>query len=156
MNMGSLVGKVFGFLTIIVTLALAPSINTANATVAAANLTNCIGMSVVTEFGAPLIVIGLLLVGGLFALGKIQASTIRELMGVIFAVIVAIVGLTFMEDIVTYTNTLIAASTGFAVTLYGIIPLAVYLLIIGDATYATVRRWRGGKKGKKAAAAANY
>jgi hypothetical protein len=156
MNMQGLFSKIMGFLVIIITLALAPSINTANATVAAANLTNLIGMDVVTDFGAPLIVLGLLVVGGIFVWKGTGGASMAELFKTISLVIVAIVALTFMEDIVTYTNTLIAASSGFAVTLYGIIPLLVYLGIIAAVGFTGKSAYSGGKKGKKAAAQVNY
>ena len=154
--MQGLFSKIMGFLVIIITLALAPSINTANATVAAANLTNLIGMDVVTDFGAPLIVLGLLVVGGIFAWKGTQGSSMGELFKTISLVIIAIVALTFMEDIVGYTNTLIAASSGFAVTLYGIIPLLVYLGVIASVGYTGYQGYRGSKKAKKANAFANY
>ena len=156
-NMQALFSKIMGFLVIIITLALAPSINTANTTVATGNLTNLIGMSVVTDFGAPLIVLGLLVVGGVFIWKGTQGAGMGQLMGTIGLVIVAIVGLTFMADIVDYTNTLIAASSGFAVTLYGIIPLIVYLGIIASVGWTGYRAYKGGgKKGKKGAALVNY
>lgn len=154
MNMQLLFSKIMGFLVIIITLALAPTINTANATVAAANLTNLIGMDVVTDFGAPLIVLGLLVVGGMFVWKGTQGASMRELLSTISLVIVAIVGLTFMEDIVDYTNTLIAASSGFAITLYGIIPLMVYLGVIAAVGWTGYRAYKGSKKGKKSAASA--
>lgn len=155
-NMQALFSKIMGFLVIIITLALAPSINTANATVAAGNLTNLIGMTVVTEFGAPLIVLGLLVVGGVFVWKGTAGRGMSDLMSTIGLVIVAIVGLTFMDSIVDYTNTLIAASSGFATTLYGIIPLVVYLGIIASVGWTGYRAYSGSKKSKKAAAFANY
>jgi len=155
MNM-NLIGRIFGLLGILITLALAPSINTANTTVASGNLTNLIGMTAVTDFGAPLIVLGLLALCGLFAVGKLQSGSIQDLLRVIGAVIVAIVGLTFMADIVDYTNTLIAASTGFAVTIYGMIPLLVYIVIVAGSAYTAYKTYKGGKKGSKKAAYANF
>jgi len=155
-NMQALFSKIMGFLVIIITLALAPSINTANTTVATGNLTNLIGMSVVTDFGAPLIVLGLLVVGGVFIWKGTQGAGMGQLMGTIGLVIVAIVGLTFMADIVDYTNTLIAASSGFAVTLYGIIPLIVYLGIIASVGWTGYRAYKGGGKKSRKAAYANY
>ncbi len=113
-------------------------------------------MSVVTEFGAPLIVLGLLVVGGIFAWKGTGGQNMGDLMKTIGLVIVAIVGLTFMSDIVDYTNDLIDASTGFAVTLYGIIPLLIYLGIIAAVGWTGYSAYRGGRKSKKAAAMANY
>jgi hypothetical protein len=154
--MQALFSKIMGFLVIIITLALAPSINTANAVVAGDNLTNLIGMSVVVQFGAPLIVLGLLVVGGVFVWKGTSGRGMSDLMGTIGLVIVAIVGLTFMDNIVDYTNTLIAASTGFAVTLYGIIPLIVYLGIIAAVGWTGYGAYKGGRKSSKKAAFANY
>ena len=155
-NMQGLFSKIMGFLVIIITLALAPSINTANATVAAGNLTNLIGLSVVTQFGAPLIVLGLLVVGGVFVWKGTSGQGMGDLMRTISLVIVAIVGLTFMDNIVDYTNTLIAASSGFAITLYGIIPLIVYLGIVASVGFTGYNAYKGGRKSSKKAAYANY
>lgn len=150
-SMGRLLGVIVGMLTIVVTLAIAPSIATANTTVATGNLTNLIGMSVVTSFGAPLAILGLLAAAGVFTLGAWKANaTMNEMMGTIFTAVIVIVGLTFMASIVTYTNSLIGATAAdFEDTIYGIIPLAVYLVIIGLAGWQTVkgaRKIRGGKK----------
>jgi hypothetical protein len=157
MQLGGLMSKIFGFLVIIITLALAPSINTANAAISAANITNCIGVSAIDDFAAPLIVLGLLAVGGIFAWKGTNNQGMKDILGVVSLVIVAIVGLTFMTNIITYTNTLIDASTGFATTIYGMIPLLVYITVIASVGVAGYKGWKGsGKKGKKAAAFANY
>lgn len=156
-NMQSLMSKIFGFLVIIITLALAPQINTANAAITASNITNCIGVSAIDDFAAPLIVLMLLAVGGIFVWKGTGNQGLKDIMQVVGLVIVAIVGLTFMTDIIDYTNTLIDASTGFAITIYGIIPLLVYLAVIGSVAYAGYKGYKGGKKGsKRAAAYANY
>jgi len=148
-----LLGVIIGLLTIVVTLAISPSIGTANATVAAGNLTNLIGMSVVVTFGAPLCIFGLLALGGVFTVGAWKGTTsMKEMLTVIITAVIVIVGLTFMSSIVTYTNTLIAAgSGGFETTLYGIIPLFVYLVIIGLSGWqvgARVRSYRRGRRSK--------
>jgi len=150
-----LLGVIIGLLTIVVTLAISPSIGTANAVVAAANLTNLIGMSVVVTFGAPLCIFGLLALGGVFTVGAWKGTTsMREMLTVIITAVIVIVGLTFMSSIVTYTNTLIAAgSGGFETTLYGIIPLFVYLVIIGLSGWqvgAKVRSYRKGRRSRTA------
>lgn len=165
MNMGNLFGKIMGFLVIIITLALAPSIQTANATVLAntgvAN-SSLTGMLVIGGFGAPLIILGLLASGGIFALagakGQLGGATGRDLMAVVGSVIVAIVALTFMDSICTYTTTLVVAAVGtFGATLYAIIPLLVYLGIIAGVGWTQVSSYRRLKKGgKKTAVAAGY
>lgn len=153
MNMSNLMSKILGFLTIIITLALAPAINTANGVVAADNLTNCIGMSAIVTFGAPLIILGLLAMGGLFA-WKGTSGGMKEILGVVGAVIVAIIALTFMSSIITYTNALITSSgTGsFGAVIYGMIPLLIYVVIIGSIGYGAYAAYKGGgRKSKKAA-----
>ena len=155
MDVKKLLGVIIGLLTIVVTLAISPSIGTANATVAAGNLTNLIGMSVIVTFGAPLAIFGLLALGGVFTVGAWKGTTsMKEMLTVIITAVIVIVGLTFMDSIVDYTNTLIAAgSGGFETTLYGIIPLFVYLVVIGLAGWQTVSRARSYRKGKKSKAA---
>ncbi len=144
-----LIPKIFGFLVIVVTLAMAPSINTANAVIVADNLTNLIGMSVLAGFGAPLIIIGLLVSGGFFAVagirGQMQGASMRDMFNVIGSVVIAIVALTFMDTIIDYVNALIGATTGFALVLYGIIPLVTYLGIIAGVAWTSVSAYRSGK-----------
>ncbi len=158
--LGGLFTKIMGFLVIIITLALAPTINTANALIVSANLTNLIGMSVVAGFAAPLIVLGLLTSGGIFAVGglkgNIQGASIQTMLGVVGSVIVVIVALTFMVDIIGYTNTLIAASSGFAETLYGVIPLVIYLGVIAGAGWYQVSAYRKLRKGRRASRGLGY
>jgi hypothetical protein len=153
--LGNLFSKIMGFILIIVTLALAPSIVTTNAAVAAhANVTSgvLIGMSVIAAFGAPLIILGLLVMGGVFAVagvkGQINASA-GDLMKVVGATIVAIVALTFMSTICTYVANLMGyytLGTEFARTIFAIIPLVIYLGIIvstGWAVGSTYKKVKG-------------
>ena len=152
--------KILGFLVIIITLALAPTINTANAAITGhANVSAMIGMVAIGAFGAPLIVLGLLVSGGIFAVagtkGVLGGASISDLMSVIGSVIVLIVVITMFESVMTYTGTLYDASTGFAQTIYSIIPIVIYIGIIAMAGWTqarTYRRMRGGRKSK----AANY
>jgi hypothetical protein len=143
--------KIMGFLVIIITLAMAPSIVTANTAVASGNLTNLIGMDVVTDFGAPLIILLLLGMGGIFA-WKGAGGGMKEVMGVIGGTILAIVALTFMNSIITYINALITAdSSSIGDVIYGIIPLIIYMAIVAGAGYGTYRAFKGsGKKTSKA------
>ncbi len=150
-SMNKLLGVIVGLLTIVVTLAIAPSISTANAVVQAANQTNLIGLSVVDDFGAPLAVLGLLAMAGVFTVGAWKSTTsMKDMMTVIFVAVIVIVGLTFMSSIITYTNALIGDSAAdFEDTIWGILPLFVYLSVIGLAgwqTYKGAKRLKGGKK----------
>ncbi len=156
MQLNKLMGVIFGMLTIVVTLAIAPQIATANTAVAnSGNLTsNMIGMAVVVTFGAPLAILGLLSMAGLFVLGAWQTTTsMREMLNVILTAVIVIVGLTFMLNIVDYAADLIASATGgFDTVLYGLIPLLVYLAVIGLSgwqTFKGVKKLRGGGKEKK-------
>jgi hypothetical protein len=156
MNLQGLLSKVLGFLVIIITLALAPAINTANTAVINDNLTNCIGMTAISDFGAPLIILGLLAMGGIFVWKASKGSSMQDMFKVIGAVVVAIVGLTFMTNIIEYTNTLIDASSGFATTIYGMIPLIVYLAIVASVGYGAYTSYKGGKGRRSSRAVANY
>ena len=159
MQLNKLLGVILGLLTIVVTLAIAPSIATANTAVAtSSNLTaDMIGMAVVVTFGAPLAILGLLAMGGLFIVGSWKgATTMKDMLEVIFTAIVIIVGLTFMLQILNYSVALIAAgSGGFETVMYGLIPLLVYLAIIGLSgwgTYKGVKRVRKGRRSSMSAA----
>ena len=160
MNISGLFSKIMGFLIIIITLALAPTINTANTAITGHdNVSIMIGMVAIGAFGAPLIIIGLLSAGGLFALsgvkGRLGGASMKDMIGVVGSVVVVIVGLTFMVSIMDYVVTLVEASTGFAVTIYEMIPLLIYLTIIASAgwyQYASYKRMRGGRGRRRAAA----
>jgi len=153
MQMKSLFAKILGFLVIIITLALAPSIVTANtAIVESGNLTaSMIGMSVIGGFGAPLIILGLLVSGGVFAIagirGQLAGANMKDLFAVIGSVVVVIVLLSMFPNILDYVKALIDASSGFAVTIYGILPLLIYLGIIAGAGWIQVRAYRRMRKG---------
>lgn len=150
-----LFGKIMGFIVIVVTLALAPSIVTANAAVAAhANVTSGVltGMSVVAAFGAPLIILGLLVSGGVFAVagmkGQLGGATAKDLLTVVGSVITAIVALTFMSTICTYVATLMGyytLGTEFARTIFAIIPLIIYIGIIVGSGWSVARTYKKAK-----------
>ena len=154
MNLKSLFGRIMGFVMIIVTLALAPTIASSNASIETANLTNLTGMTAISAFGAPLIILGLLLGGGLFAAagirGRLQGASLGDMISVIGSVVLVIVSLSLFTSVITYTNTLIApAASGFGDVVYGIIPLVIYLGVIAAAGYTQVRAYRRATKGHR-------
>jgi len=164
MQIQSLFTKILGFLVIIITLALAPSIVTANTAITSSgNLTaDMIGMSVIGGFGAPLIILGLLVSGGVFAIagvkGQLGGASFTDLFSVIGSVVVVIVLLTMFSNILDYVKALIDASTGFAVVIYGIIPLLLYIGVIAGAgwvQYRAYRRMKGGRRASRSAKFAN-
>lgn len=156
MNMRDLFGRIMGFVMIIVTLALAPTIATSNAAIEAANLTNLTGMTAVSAFGAPLIIIGLLFGGGLFAVagvrGKLAGASMADLFSVIGSVVLVIVSLSLFTSVITYVNTLIApTASGFGDVVYGIVPLMIYIGVIAAAGYAHVRAYRRTRRSRRKA-----
>ena len=157
--MKDIMPKILGFLVIIITLALAPTINTANATIAAGNLTNLIGMTAISAFGAPLIILGLLVSGGIFAVagqkGVLGGASVSDLLTVVGSVVVLIVVLTMFDSVMTYTGTLYDASTGFAQTIYSIIPIVIYIGIIAMAGWTQTRAYRRAR-GRRKSKSANY
>ena len=151
MNMRVLFGRIMGFVMIIVTLALAPTIATSNAAIEAANLTNLTGMTAVSAFGAPLIIIGLLFGGGFFAVagvkGKMKGASMADMFSVIGSVVLVIVSLSLFTTVITYVNTLIGVSAvGFGDVVYGIIPLMIYIGVIAAAGYTQARAYRRARR----------
>ena len=140
--MGRLVPSIMGWLVIVIVLALAPTIETYNGYVtgnvaAATNATYMLGMTAIDDFAGFLMIIGLLVAGGLFAVGTVKAkdTTVGDMLGVIGSVIIAVIALAmFSGSIIGYINALITAGTGFAKTAYGILPIMIYLGIISGAT----------------------
>ena len=151
MNMKVLFGRIMGFVMIIITLALAPTIKTANDAIEAANLTDLTGMTAVSAFGAPLIIIGLLFGGGLFAVaevkGKMKGASMADMFSVIGSVVLVIVSLSLFTTVITYVNTLIGVSAvGFGDVVYGIIPLMIYIGVIAAAGYTQARAYRRARR----------
>lgn len=163
MDMRLILGKVMGFLVIIITLALAPSIITSNNVIIAhVAIDNFTGMAAVAAFGAPIIILGLLVSGGMFAVagvkGKLAGVGVKDMLLVIGSIVVVIVGLTMANSMFTYVAALIAADGGtFASVIYGILPIIIYVGIIAGTGYAQVERYRAlkGGKGSNRAASAN-
>ena len=117
------------------------------------DLRNLIGMEVLTGFGAPLAILGLLAMGGLFTFGawkgtnQVNMGQIMQIVGITIAVIV---GLTFMTSVVIYSNNLIGdVTTDFEDVIYGIIPLFVYLVIVSLPFIKSYASWHSGKKSRK-------
>ena len=161
MNIGSLMPKILGFLVIIITLALAPTISTANAAIIAHdNISVMIGMTAISGFGAPLIILGLLVSGGIFAVagtrGALGGAKISDLMSVIGSVVVLIVVLTMFTSVMDYVTTLATGVTGFAFTIYTLIPIVIYIGIIAMAGWTQARAYRKARKGGRPRSSANY
>jgi hypothetical protein len=161
MQMGRVLAVIFGILTIVITLAMGTNIQTYNASIQSANQTNLIGLSVLDDWGAALIIVSLLGLGGLFAVGgvtgKFATGGMKDILWVIGAVIASVVGLSLMTSVITYSNNLIGAVTTDAEDIiWGIIPLLVYIAVISISAVKTYQTARGMRKGSKAAAGAGY
>jgi len=156
--MGSLkeiLPKILGWIVIIITLALAPQINTANDTIIAANNTNLIGLAAIDDFGAPIMILGLLFSGGLLSVagvkGRMQGASVKEMMSVVGAVVITVLALNLFDQAITYVNELIGpTASGFADVIYGVIPIILYVGIIAGATVYTgvkvIRRRRRNRR----------
>ena len=161
-NLNMMLGVIVGLLTIVVTLSMAPNIGTANTAVAAwgDNSSYMIGLGVVTDFGAPICILGLLAMGGLFTYGAWKGSTnlnMSDILSVVGITVIVIVGLTFMATVCQKVKDLVGATTtDFEDVIYGIIPLFVYMVIISLPFVKSYTSWRGGRKGKRAKAQANF
>lgn len=152
--MQAIIPRIMGWLIVVITLALAPTINTANQAIATSgNLTSdMIGMSIVVTFGAPLMILSLLVSGGMFGMGKVGDGTVQGMLGVIGAVILTLVALTMFATVLDYVYALVSAATGFGLVIYGIIPIVLYVGIIAGAGSLTIykaikqKRRSGGKR----------
>ena len=158
-SFAGLLPRVFGWLIVIITLALSPTINTANEAIIAGNNTNLIGLAAIDDFGAPIIIIGLLFTGGVFGVAGIRGKTgnvsTKDMLSVVGAVVGTILALTLFLQVMTYVNLLIGHdATGFADVIYGIIPIVLYVgIIAGASAYGGVvyrKKGRGGGKTRSA------
>jgi len=157
--MARLVPSIMGWLVMVITLALAPTIETYNGHVTtnvsgATNAAYMIGMTAIDDFAGFLMIMGLLVSGGLFAVSgmKSKDTSVGDMLTIIGAVIITVIALAmFSGSIIGYIDSLITAGTGFAKTAYGVLPIIIYLSIIaGATTFITVKTFRKRKKGKKA------
>lgn len=156
----NLMPKIMGFIVIILTLALGPSIYTANATILAWGVLDpFIGLEVVAGFGAFIIILGLLISGGIFTLaglkGKLAAAGMKDILMVVGAVIVVIVMLTMFTNILDYVDDLITAAIAEGDTLgeigFGIIPIVIYVGVIAAAGWTQASTYHRLRKGSKSA-----
>ena len=159
----NLMPKIMGFIVIIITLALGPSIYTANAAILAwGDLTPFLGLEVVAGFGAFIIILGLLVSGGLFAIAgvrnQLKTASMKDILMVVGSVVVVIVMLTMFTSVLDYVDTLITAATGAGDTLgeigFGIIPIVIYVGIVAAAGWTQVSTYKRMKTGKAAKSAA--
>jgi len=155
----NLLPKIMGFIVIILTLALAPTIYTANADitgwVGVGDLDQFIGLGVVGGFGAFIIILGLLVSGGFFAVAgvknKLAGATMKDLMMVVGSVVLIIVMLTLFVNVLDYVDTLIQAAIAESDSLgeigFGILPLVLYVGIISLAGWGQVSTYRKLRRG---------
>lgn len=154
--LGKVVPSIMGWLVVVITLALAPTIETYNGYVTgnvsgATNSSYMIGMTAVDDFGGFLMIMALLVMGGLFAVGGMRNKnyTVGDMLSVIGAVIVSIIALAmFSGSIIGYIDSLITAGSGFAQTAYGILTIVIYVTIIAGAGVFT--GWKTYRKRRKA------
>ena len=152
-----LVPSIMGWLVVVITLALAPTIETYNAAVTtnvtgATNAAYMLGMTALDDFGGFLMIMALLVSGGLFAVSGMRNKNynVNDMMQVIGAVIISVIALAmFSGSIIGYIDTLITAGAGFAKTAYGILVVIIYITIIAGAGgfvgYKTWRRRRSAR-----------
>lgn len=156
-----------GFLVIIITLALAPTIYTSNAAVLSysdtvTGLTDAdfVGLTAVAGFGAFIIIFGLLTSGGIFAVagvqGKLANTSVADMLKVIGSVIVIILMLALFTSLLDYVAALVdaadTASDTIGETGFGIIPIVIYVGILASAGWAQVsayRKARGGGRSRR-------
>jgi len=155
-----LVPTIFTWVGIIVTLALAPTIETYNSAVttnisASSNAAYMIGMTAIDDYGGLIMIMALLLGTGLFAFSSSKAGKttgVGGILRIVGEVVGAVVILAlFSGSAIGYFNSLITAATGVAKTIYGVLVTATYVAIIaGVGTYQVYRSVKGRRKSRKA------
>jgi hypothetical protein len=163
MNVRRMLSIIFFFLTVVVVLALAPTINTANTTAyaawgAATQNASMIGLGAVMPFGAPLMILSIMVAFGLLAFGMKEGASVKDILGSIGVTIAQVIAVTLFTNVITYTNTLLTGSTGIATVIYGIIPLAIYMAIIAAAGAVGIVKYARSRRGRKSSSSsmANY
>jgi hypothetical protein len=156
--MKKLVPAILGWLVVVITLALAPTIETYNGHVttnvaAATNAAYMIGMTAIDDFGGFIMIMALLVGGGLFAVGGMKQKnvTVADMLSVIGSVIISVIALAiFSGSIVGYIDSLVTAGSGFAKTAYGILATIIYVLIIGGAgSYLGTKSVRSSRRSRR-------
>ena len=102
-----LVPSIMGWLVVVITLALAPTIETYNGHVttnvtAATNKAYMLGMTALDDFGGFLMIMSLLVAGGLFAVSGMRNKNynVGDMMQVIGAVIISVIALAMFSGFV--------------------------------------------------------
>jgi len=154
--LNKLVPSIMGWLVVVITLALAPTIEQYNTHVTtnvsgATNSANMLGMTAIDDFAGFLMLMGLLVACGLFAVTgmKTKGTTVKDMLEVIGSVVITIIALAmFSGSIIGYIDALITAASGFAQTAYGILAIIIYLSIISGATAFIGKKAYGARKKK--------
>lgn len=161
-----LMPRIMGFIVIIITLALGPAIYTANlgitgwtttitGTPAGGTIAQFLGLSVVAGFGAFIVILGLLIAGGIFAVsgiqGKLANAGMGDILKVVGSVVVIIVMFTLFPSIMNYCDQLIVAAKKASDSLgeigFGIIPIVIYVGVIAAAGWSEVSAYKHSRKG---------
>ncbi len=165
-----LLPRIFSFLGIIITMGFAAPIYTANSNVGstnASNITNMMGMDVLTGFGGFLLVLGVLLTAGIMQLaqGTTQNVGVASLLKGIGPAILVTILLGFMNTYLAGVNDLIQAAINDSDTngqwIFGLFGLLGYLGIIalaftGTGVYGAIANRVKGKKGSRKSTSAAW
>lgn len=144
------------FFIVLIVLYISPEVTTANSDAkvilnAATECSSMIMMSVLISWGAVLITISILATMGVTAWRQLNTFNMALMISPVVRIVFAIVLLNFFGEIIKAINTNLAAETNTIARLFwGIIPMAVYLLIIFVCGgWDAFQAWRGSRKNKK-------
>ncbi len=154
--MKNLLPKILGWIVIIITLALGPTIYTSNSAITGhASVDNMTALATVAGFGAFVIIFGLLVSGGMMAIAgaKGGAAGRTDMISVIGSVILIVISLSLMASVITYVELLYAAAITASDTLgevgFALIPVILYSGIVfgvGFTQARTIRRMRSSRR----------
>ena len=163
MNLQNLLPRIMGFLVIIITLALSPTIYSQNAAILAWTdgvntpavlLADFIGLEAIAGFGAFIIIFGLLVGGGMFAISGVRSrlagATVKDMLLVVGSVIMIVVMLAMFVTVLQYVANLVAAAIADGDSIgevgFALIPIILYVGIVAAAGWAQASTYRKLRK----------
>ncbi len=161
MDLRNLAPKLIGFIAIVITISLAPSIYSANVAVVnyggGSGLVPFLGMDAIAPFGGFLAIFGLLATQGIFAIGTLksgQGTGWRQIMLMIGLVIMTLIFLkVFTAAILPKFGALISSASvahdDIGETVFGVVVIVIYLgIILGASVTNAVSEYKRRKKSR--------
>ena len=159
MNFSQLLPKIIGFIVIVITVALSPAVYTANLTVVNySSLATFLGMTAIAPYGGFLLILGILIAQGLFAIAGARGTgnggwkDLFTMVGTVVCVIIILnlYSAAILPGFLGLVNAASVASDTIGQTVFAVFPIVIYLgIIIGAIGFSGVKAAGQGKKKSK-------